>query len=300
MKRRLLAPGLASLLALMIFGVANLFAQKADKPRPKAPAAQQAPGAVDAKGEANSMERTREDFYLLLQNHPRLAGVVYHDPSLLADPDYVKKNGPELAAFLEQHPEIAQNPEFFLGYAVQRMHDSELFARRAREESVTMRIMNDVWPFLVFVIVTSVLMWMVKVFLENRRWGRMAKVQAEVHTKLMEKFASSQDLQAYMQTEAGRRFLESAPIPIEPDQKARMSAPLGRILWSVQVGLILAMGGIALLSVRSNVPEGVQPLTVFGTLGLMLGLGFVLSAAAAYVLSRHLGLFESARSGPAT
>lgn len=165
---------------------------------------------------------------------------------------------------------------------------------------MTMRIMDDVAPFLMFVIVTSVLMWLVKVFLENRRWGRMAKVQAEVHTKLLEKFASSQDLQAYMQTEAGKRFLESAPIPIEPDQKTRMSAPLGRILWSVQVGLILAMGGIALLFVRSNVPEGVQPLTVFGTLGLMLGLGFVLSAGAAYVLSRHLGLFESARSGPAT
>ena len=94
--------------------------------------------------------------------------------------------------------------------------------------------------------------------------------------------------------------MESAPIPIEPDQKIRMSAPIGRILWSVQVGLILAMGGIALLFVRSNVPEGIQPLTVFGTLGLMLGLGFVLSAGAAYVLSRHLGLFESAHSGPAT
>lgn len=302
MRRRLLAPGLASLLVLMTGGVATLFAQKAppERPRPKAPAMEQAPSAVDVTVATGNMQKTRGDFHLLLQNHPRLVGVLYHDPSLLADLDYVKRNGPDVAAFLEQHPEIAQNPEFFLGDDVQRIHDWGVQARRGGEESVTMRIMNDVWPFMVFVIVTSVLMWLIKVFLENRRWGRIAKVQAEVHTKLMDKFASSQDLQAYMQTEAGKRFLESAPIPVEPDQKTRMSAPLGRILWSVQVGLILAMGGIALLFVRSNVPEGIQPLTVFGTLGLMLGVGFVLSAGAAYVLSRHLGLFEGARSGPAT
>jgi hypothetical protein len=301
MQRRLLVLGLASLLVLMTGGVATLFAQQAppERPRPKAPAMQQASGAVDVQAATGSMAKTRSDFYLLLRNHPRLVGVFYHDPSLLGDLDYVKKNGPDLAAFVEQHPEVAQNPEFFLGEEVQRMHDSDTRTRNDRE-SASMRIMDDVWPFMVFVIVTGVLMWLIKVFLENRRWGRIAKVQAEVHAKLMDKFSSSQDLQAYMQTEAGKRFLESAPIPVEPDQKIRMSAPLGRILWSVQVGLILAMGGIALLFVRSNVPEGVQPLTVFGTLGLMLGLGFVLSAGAAYVLSRHLGLFESARSGPAT
>ncbi len=128
----------------------------------------------------------------------------------------------------------------------------------------------------------------------------MAKVQAEVHTKLMEKFASSQELQAYMQTEAGKRFLESAPIPVEPDQKTSFSAPLGRILWSVQVGLIVALGGVGLLSVRAHVPDAVQELTVFGTLGLTLGLGFLLSAAVSYGLSRHLGLLERAGSGPAT
>jgi hypothetical protein len=299
MVRRLHTRGFAGLLGLLTFGAAVLCAQQAppERTRSKAPAAQPAAGAVDVNVEAGNMEKTRSDFNLLLRNHPRLVGVVYHDPSLLGDLDYVRKNGADVATFLEQHPEIAQNPEFYLR-DMEGMHDWDVRGRNQRD-SVGMQFMNDVWPFLVFVIVSSFLMWLIKTFLENRRWGRMAKVQAEVHSKLLDRFAASQDLQAYMQTEAGRRFLESAPIPVELDQKTKLSAPFGRILWSVQVGLILAMGGIALLSVRSNVPEGVQPLTVFGTLGVMLGVGFVLSAGASYVLSRRLGLFEKASSGPA-
>lgn len=299
MERRHFAHRLAYLLALMTFGAASLFAQQTppERSRPKTPAAPQAAAAVDVNAETGSMDKNRSDFEILLRNHPRLLGVVYHDPSLLGDLDYVRKNGADVAAFLEQHPEIAQNPEFYL-QGVQGMHDWEVRGRN-RQDSPGMQFMNDLWPFLAFVVATSFLTWLIKTILENRRWSRMAKVQADVHSKLMEKFASSQDLQGYMQTEAGRRFLESAPIPIDLDQKTKLSAPFGRILWSVQVGLILAMGGIALLAVRSNVPDGVQPLTVFGTLGVMLGVGFVLSAAASYVLSRRLGLFEKADAGPA-
>lgn len=297
MERRL--QSCATLLALITFGAAALFAQQAqpERSRAKAPAALPPAAAVDVNAETGSMEKTRSDFDLLLRNHPRLVGVVYHDPSLLADLDYVRKNGADVAAFLEQHPEIAQNPEYYLR-SVQGMHDWEVRGRNQRD-SAGMQFMNDMWPFLAFVVVTSFLTWLIKTFLENRRWSRMAKVQADVHSKLMDRFAASQDLQAYMQTEAGRRFLESAPIPVDLDQKTKLSAPFGRILWSVQVGLILAMGGLALLFARAHVPEGVQPLTVFGTLGIMLGVGFVLSAGASYVLSRRLGLFEKASSGPA-
>lgn len=131
MQRRLLAPGLASLMVLMTGGMATLFAQQAppERPRPKAPAVQQAPNAVDVTVATGNMRKTRGDFQLLLQNHPRLVGVLFHDPSLLADLDYVKRNGPDVAAFLEQHPEIAQNPEYFLGDDVQRLHDGAVQSR---------------------------------------------------------------------------------------------------------------------------------------------------------------------------
>ncbi len=292
------------LLTLLPLGLSTaIFGAQRSQParqRPQVPEAPQAPAAVDVKAQATSMETTRRDFLELLRLHPRLVDVVYHDPSLLSDEDYVKKNAADVASFLEQHPEVAQNPEYFLGDEVKGMHDSNERDQSNRENGLTIRMMDELGPFLVFLVIALVLMWLIRVLLENRRWSRMVKVQTEAHTKLLEKFSSSQDLAAYMETEAGRRFLESAPIPVELEQKTRLSAPLGRILWSVQVGVILAMGGLGLIAVRSHVPEGVQGLTVFGMLCLMLGIGFLLSAAASYALSRHLGLFGQPQQGPTT
>ena len=113
MERRRMTSGLASLLALIIWGAGTSFAQQTqpERARPKAPALQPPAAGVDVNAETGGMEKTRSDFDLLLRNHPRLVGVVFHDPSLLADLDYVRKNGADVAAFLEQHPEIAQNPE---------------------------------------------------------------------------------------------------------------------------------------------------------------------------------------------
>jgi hypothetical protein len=297
MKRRLLAPGMMALVALLMFA-ASLSAQKpqADKKDLKEV---EVPAAAEAENVRNAMESTRGEFLSLLRLHPRLLGAVYHDPSLLAEQDYMKRTAPDLAALIAKHPEITQNPEFFLGSDVQRMHDDESLSRFPLTRNPTERLMEFLGPFTVLVFIVGVLIWIVKFFTESRRWNKMVKVQQEVHSKLMDKFSSSQDLQAYMQTEAGRRFLESAPIPIEPEQKSRISAPLGRILWSVQVGVILAMGSLGLILARTYVPEAAQPLKVFGTLGLMLGLGFVLAAGASYALSRQLGLFDSSDRGPA-
>jgi len=303
MRRWISASGFLSLLLVMALGAPAVRAQKtpSQPSRPASPEKHQAVAAVDTNAEASDMESTRAEFHRLLDYHPRLVGVLYHDPSLLADLDYIKRNGPDLAGFLEQHPEIAQNPDFFLGDEVGRMHDTELSRRHPMARDFTAELFGYIGPFLIFVILTGAFLWIFRALIENRRWSRMAKVQAEVHTKLLEKFSSAQDLQAYMQTEAGRRFLESAPIPVEPDQKIRLNAPVGRILWSVQVGVILAMGGLGLFSVRAFAPpEGTVPLTILGMLVLMLGLGFVLSAGAAYALSRRLGLLERTAGGSAT
>jgi hypothetical protein len=117
-------------------------------------------------------------------------------------------------------------------------------------------------------------------------------VQYEVHSKLLDRFTSNEDLLAYMQTPAGRRFLESAPIPL-PDEPRSMSAPFSRILWSVQAGIVLVLTGIGLLYVSSTfVDEAAQFFMVIGVVTLALGGGFIVSALAAYGLSRKLGLLD--------
>ena len=99
-----------------------------------------------------------------------------------------------------------------------------------------------------------------------------------------------------MQTPAGRRFLESAPITLDPASRP-LGAPLNRVLWSVQAGVVLALGGIGLLFIsRRVIPDIAQGLWAIGILALALGAGFIVSAAIAYLLSSRLGLFDQRAS----
>jgi hypothetical protein len=126
----------------------------------------------------------------------------------------------------------------------------------------------------------------------HRRWNRLSKVQYEVHNKLLDRFTSNEDLLAYVQTPAGKRFLESAPIPLQ-DEAPSLSAPFSRILWSVQAGVVLGTGGVGSLYVSTRfIEEPAQFFMVIGVLGIALGAGFIVSAIAAYLLSRKLGLLD--------
>ncbi len=186
---------------------------------------------------------------------------------------------------------------------LRRQFESEALNRmRYGQSSLLDRMMRAIVPFSVFLVITFVLVWILRVVLDNRRWYRMVKVQTDMHTKLLDRFASSQDVIAYMESDAGKRFLESPRFDIQPKQSAAF--PYGRILWSAQVGLIVATAGAGLIFLRGRVPaEGDAPLLVFGTLAVTLGFGFLLSAAASYALSKQFGLLEhpahdAAVSGP--
>jgi hypothetical protein len=116
----------------------------------------------------------------------------------------------------------------------------------------------------------------------------------ELHAKLIEKFSSGQDFSAYMQSDAGRRLMEWTP-PVLDSTSRGLPNPLGRIFWSLQAGLVLLLVGLGLLLIRGHVSaSGAPPLLVFGTLGVTLGAGFILSALVSYGLSQRLGLIGGA------
>jgi hypothetical protein len=124
------------------------------------------------------------------------------------------------------------------------------------------------------------------IFTTIRRY-KIAKLQAEVQSRLLEKIGSGQELLAYAQTETGRQLLESL--------KVERVAPHGRIIGALQAGIVLVVFGAGMLAVRSHVPDqGVEGFTIFGALIVSLGLGFALSAAASYYLSKSFGLLNGA------
>jgi hypothetical protein len=153
--------------------------------------------------------------------------------------------------------------------------------------------MAGVAVFLISLMVIGVLCWVIKTVIDQRRWQRVSKVQSEVHSKLLDRFTSNQDLLAYVETPAGRRFLESAPISIDPAARG-MSAPFGRILFSVQAGIVLTLAGSGLFVASQTLGEKdvTEPLFVLSLLAGALGVGLIISGLAAYIMSRRLGLLN--------
>jgi hypothetical protein len=246
------------------------------------------------------MASTQEQLIKLLRLSPTLTTVVAHDPSLLANQDYVSRNNPQLAQFLTSHSEVARNPEFYLfthtngqgggrDQALQRAVWPEL-PQPWHEPSPAQRFADDLPPLLAFLCFLGALIWLIRVFLENRRWGRIFKLQNEVHGRLIDKFSSNQELALYMDTEAGKRFLEAAPIPVGFETQERMPNAVARVLTPLQIGIVLVLLGAGFLLLRHASPELNVSMLVLGTVALMPGLGFIISAGVTWVLATRLGL----------
>ena len=244
---------------------------------------------------------TRAQLMRLLRMSPTLSEVVANDPSLLANQDYVTRNNPELERFLEAHPEVARNPDFYLFADLPNGpgHRSDRFERRiwqpnSRSEmsELTRQLIGMGSGFLAFFCFAGILLWLTRAFLENRRWARVFKLQSEVHGRLIERFSSNEELLTYMNTEAGKRFLEAAPIPVEFERGQRVPAALSRILIPLQAGVVLSLLGIGLLALRHSLPDLDAGLLVFGTVILMPGIGFILSAGLTWLLAARFGLLQ--------
>ena len=239
---------------------------------------------VDANG-------TREQLMQLLQRHPSEVGeVLARAPQLLGNEAYMASY-PDLKAFLAEHAEVAANPAYFFGMYLDN-HDAR---------TPTLRFWEDFLSGLAAMLVSAfgalLLVWLVKTILEQRRWNQLQRVQAEVHQKVLDRLGTNEQLLAYIETPAGRRFLQSAPILLEGPRP--VSAPIGRVLWSMQVGLVLVAAGLGILIVSGQVPPlAGMPLRVVGVATLSIGIGFAVSSLASFVLSRRLGLLAQPEPSP--
>jgi hypothetical protein len=286
------AAAIALITALSVVPRANA-AQRQPAPTPREATASAespaVPSTVDAEGLRQQLER------LLDQYPPSLARVLRLDPTLLTNAAYLQPY-PALATFVSQHPEVPHNPAFFLA----RYEGDNGYYRRDPNDrmfDVWKDALTGVFVFVIFSAVAGVLGWLIKTVIDHRRWTRMLKIQTDAHHKLLDRFTTNEDLLLYMQTDAGKRFFESAPIPIESPRS--ISAPIGRILWSAQVGTVLTLAGIGLEVVAARAIEDIgQPLSAVGVVVIALGIGFCVSAVLAYVLSKRLGLIGAAAVAP--
>lgn len=139
--------------------------------------------------------------------------------------------------------------------------------------------MDDLAPVMGILGLAAIAGWVIQSILKNRRHQKVATLQADVQKRLLERFDSPAELAAYLQSDAGLRFLESATF-----ERANVH---GRIQAAVQAGIILLFAGIPFYFYLPG-----QGGEFLGALAIALGVGFLVSAAITYALSKKWGLFD--------
>jgi hypothetical protein len=277
-------------------------------PPAKAPAHAAEPQVAAPIQTEKDVAAIQDQLIKLLRQSPTLTMVVARDPSLLSNQDYVTRNNPQLAEFLVAHPDVARNPDYYLfnnlkrdgegpDVALQRAAWPEMY-RGQHERTGWDELVSDLPPVMALGAFLISAFWIIRMVLENRRWSRIFKLQSDVHGRLIDKFSSNQELAAYMETEAGRRFLEAAPIPMNLGPEQRVPNAVARVLTPVQVGVVMVLLGIGFLLLRHAGPDMETPMLVLGTVTLMPGIGFIISAGLTWGLAARLGLMPTRPEPP--
>jgi hypothetical protein len=148
-------------------------------------------------------------------------------------------------------------------------------------------VTDSVAPYLSSVALLAVIGWMIWSLAYNVRRGWIAKRQAEVHLRLLDRLGNGPEVLNYLQTPAGQQLLDAVGV--------ERGSLVARIMGSVQAGLILVLLGLSLLLVRVFVADG-GALLIMGVPAIAIGAGFLGSAAFSFRLSRSLGLINDGQA----
>ncbi len=135
-------------------------------------------------------------------------------------------------------------------------------------------------PVLIVAVLALFMGWVVWLYSQRRK--ERGRAELEVRRRVLEKFASADEMTAFMATSGGRKFLE--------DLSTEHASHADKIMRSMQRGAILTLLGLGLWLLVAWNPRDLEPAGLFGTISLTIGLGYLASAAMAYRLSHQWGL----------
>jgi hypothetical protein len=146
--------------------------------------------------------------------------------------------------------------------------------------------MEDVFlPVIISLGFFAMIIWVV--WLGTNAKNRRAQAQAEVQTKLIERFATSKEFIEFLQSPAGQRFVSGVEVSTAVYARDRIIRGFG-------TGIVMSLLGLGFLGIAvfGHDDWGIYP----GFILLGLGVGFFLSALVSIKLSRSYGLIGQPQS----
>jgi hypothetical protein len=135
----------------------------------------------------------------------------------------------------------------------------------------------------------AMISWIIFTVVDGIRRSHQQRMLNQFQTKLLDRIGSVSEFSAFLNTEAGIRFLNGLTTVAEATAR-----PHARILTAVQSGAVLATLGMGLYLYGWLTPavpgEVVNGINAVATIFFAIGVGLLVSAALSYGLSKRLGL----------
>jgi hypothetical protein len=155
---------------------------------------------------------------------------------------------------------------------------------------IVQQILSNITVTIFGVAIIICIAWIVVTIVTALKQRANTRTRGEIYNRLIDKFGTAPEMVAFLQSEAGRQFIE--------ENALQTISPIGKILASIQRGIVLTLPGAGLL-VAGNIFGGSLGgdlyivLTVGGTVGLMVGIGLLISAAVSYQLCKAWGILTT-------
>ena len=151
--------------------------------------------------------------------------------------------------------------------------------------------MDFLAPMLVLITAALVFGSVLRSYFVNRRLRDNARLWVELQSKVVDRFGSAPEVVRYLESDAGQRMLEG--------QMTSSASPHARVLDAVHTGLLVFLGGVGLQAASGVADAEVRAvLQAVGTVGSILGVGFLASAAVTWFLLRRWGLLVVPAAAP--